>query len=86
MAGIGNDGVLTAMANWVVGRGRADMWLSLGGLIASADEHVRWPNRKLRVGDEIKIKVRETVSADSPKTRWRSDPSQELKAQKSTSE
>ena len=58
LGGIGDDGVLTAIANWVVGRGRRDMRLSVGGLISTSDEHVGWPNRKLRVGDEIKIKIR----------------------------
>ena len=83
LAGIGDDGVLTAIANWVVGGGRkGDMWLSVGGLISPTDEHVRWPSRKLHVGDEVKICIRETLSADNPKTRFRRDPDQELKAQK----
>jgi hypothetical protein len=82
LAGIGNDGVLTAIANWVVGDGRKDMWLRVGGLILPADEHISWPNWKLRVGDEIKIVVRETTSADKPPTRRRRDPRQELKDQK----
>jgi hypothetical protein len=58
------------------------MWLSVGGLISPSDEHVGWPNRKLRVGDEIKIKIRETVSADNPKTRYRRDRDKELKDRK----
>src|SRR5690348_8439682 len=82
LAGIGNDVVLTAIANWVVGQGRRDMWLSVGGLISPADEHVRWPNWKLRVGDEVKIKICETASADKPKIRYRRDPGKELKDQK----
>jgi hypothetical protein len=82
LAGIGNDGVLTAIVNWVVGRGRRDMWLSVGGLISTTDEHVRWSNAKLHVGDQIKIKIRETASADDPKTRYPRDPDKELKAQK----
>ena len=82
LAGIENDGALTAIANHVVRRGKAKMWLSVGGLISRTDELVSWPNQKLRVGDEIKINILETVSADNPETRRRRDPAQELRAQK----
>jgi hypothetical protein len=83
LAGIGDDGVLSAIATWVIGkRRRGDMRLDVGGLISPIDEHVRWTDRKLRVGDEIKICIRETLSADNPKTRYRRDPNQELNAEK----
>jgi hypothetical protein len=83
LAGIGDDGVLSAIATWVIGkRKKGDMRLMVGGLISPTDEHVSWPDRKLRVGDEIRICIRETLSADTPKTRYRRDPDQELKAQK----
>lgn len=83
LAGIGDDGVLSAIATWVIRkRRRGDMSLTVGGLISSTDEHVRWTDRKLHVGDEIKICIRETLSADNPTTRCRRDPDQELKAKK----
>jgi hypothetical protein len=82
LAGIGNHGVLSAIATWVISPGRREMMLSVGGLINSANEHVRWLDRKLRVGDEIKIKISEGVLADRPKSRLRNDPAKDLEKQK----
>ena len=81
-AGIGIHGVLTAIASWVVGPGRAEMMLSVGGLIHPANEDVKWLDRNLRVGDEIKIKISERVLVDRPKRRHRNDPAKERENQK----
>jgi hypothetical protein len=82
LAGIGNDGVLSAIATLVVSPGRREMMLSVSGLINPANEHVRWLDRKLRVGDEIKIKFSEGVLADKPKSRHPKDPAKDLEKQK----
>jgi hypothetical protein len=34
LAGIGDDGVLTAIVDWVTGRDRADLFLEVGGLVS----------------------------------------------------
>jgi|SRR5580658_4420253 hypothetical protein len=83
LAGIGDDGVLTAIVNWVKGRGGTDMFLQVGGLVSQVDEHVRWVNQKhLRVGDQIQIRVVEASAVDKPIERYRTDPKERLKAQK----
>ena len=36
-------------------------------------EHMRWARRKLQIGDEILIRLIDTVSVDAPLKRFRSD-------------
>ena len=82
MAGIGDDGVLTAIATLVVAPDREEMDLSVAGLISPVKEHIHWTDRHLRVGDEIKIKIIERASVDKPKRRHRDDPAKLLENQK----
>ena len=83
IAGIGNDGVLDAMVNWVARGGRGDLFLDVGGLVSPAEEFVRWVNqRPLRVGDQVHIKIIEADAVDKPIKRWRPDPAEELKSKK----
>jgi hypothetical protein len=82
LAGIGDHGVLTAIASWVVAPEREAMKLTVGGLISPTMEHLNWTGRHLRVGDEIKIKIIERTSVDIPKSRHRDDPATNLKNQK----
>ncbi len=82
-AGIGDNGVLTAIVNWVAGDGRRDLFLQVGGLMTPQDEHVRWVSQKrLRVGDRISVKVVEARSADKPSKAYRINPAETLKAKK----
>ena len=83
LAGIGDDGVLTASVVWVTGRGRADQFLEVGGLVGATDENVRWMKRKpLRVGDQIQIKLVDATAVDKPIERQRTDPKERLKAER----
>ncbi|HEX3820551.1 MAG TPA: hypothetical protein VHW45_09470 [Candidatus Sulfotelmatobacter sp.] len=83
LAGIGDDGVLTAIVNWVSGKKAADMFLEVGGLLSLVDEHVSWLNQKpLHVGDEIQVKIIEADSVDSPTRRRRRDPAKDLRNKK----
>jgi hypothetical protein len=82
-AGIGDDGVLSAIVNWVTGDRAADLFLEVGGLISPSGEHVAWERQKnLRLGDEIKVKIVEATSIDKPSRKYRIDPAEELRSQK----
>ena len=82
VAGIGEVGVLNTMVDHVVGNGRNEVFLSLGGLIGSTGEHVLWTRQGLKTGDEVWLKVIKTEAVDRPKERHRRDPKKELTAQK----
>jgi hypothetical protein len=92
-AGVGDDGVLSTIVTWVrTARNTPshrskpvqgeDLFIQVGGLINPIEEHLSWLQRPLRVGDDVRITVVETESVDRPKSRKRTDPAQELRAQK----
>ncbi|HTW59383.1 MAG TPA: hypothetical protein VMD99_14725 [Terriglobales bacterium] len=83
VAGVGDDGVLTAIVNYVARQGASDMFLQVGGLHSSTGEHVRWiEQRPLRAGDEIRVRIVDVASVDAPKKKRRTNPAETLKAQK----
>ncbi len=85
LAGIGDDGVLSAITSWVAGGHykAADLFLEVGGLISPTREHVNWIKQKpLHLGDEIRVKIVETDSVDGPIERYRADSATDLKNQK----
>ena len=72
LAGIGDDGVLTAIVGCVTAKGRRDLFLEVGGKVSPADEHVAWINHKpLRLGDQLQIKLVEATTVDEPTKRHR---------------
>src|SRR6476660_3386964 len=91
-AGVGDDGVLTAIVSSVHRRGEAalsredsgagkdGLRLDVGGLITSTAEQVRWQNRRLHMGDEIRIRIGEAALASKPHRRERTDPAFVAKA------
>jgi len=92
-AGVGDDGVLTTNVTSVTGirntssgrsksMQREDLFIEVGGLISPRREHVGWLQRSLRLGDDVRITVVERESVDRPRSRKRTDPTQELRAQK----
>ena len=92
-AGVGDTGVLGAHVSWARRRGEhtlaknpdsveEELRLDVGGLITPADEHVRWVDRKLKVGDEIRIVIVEEAAVDRPRTRKRRNRSKELRSEK----
>jgi hypothetical protein len=82
-AGIGDDGVLTTIVNWVTGKDRSDLFLEAGGLVSPRDEHVNWVRQKrLRVGDRIQVKIVEANVVDKPSKRYRIHPTERLNAKK----
>ena len=80
LAGIGSDGVLTTIVDYVGGQGKDEIALSVGGLISPQDRHVRWVmRRKLKVGDEIKVSVVDAKIVDRPKSYKRVNRKQQLR-------
>ena len=91
-AGVGDLGVLTAIVDWVRRKGEhtrdrkpdsveEELDLHVGGLITPTDESVRWVNRGLKVGSEVRIKVVEARSVDQPRSRARGIRKQILRSQ-----
>jgi hypothetical protein len=82
-AGIGDDGVLSAIVNWVTRKGTGDLFLEVGGLVSTVDEHVKWVNQKpLQVGDTIQVTVVDAKSVDEPTRKQRPSEAELLKARK----
>jgi hypothetical protein len=86
-AGVGSDGVLTAMTTWVrrrapQARGKHRKWdrdlsFSLGGYRSTnghIGEHFKWEDRKLKPGDILTIKVITATQVDEPRRRIVEDP------------
>lgn len=69
VAGVGDSGVVTANVNCILRNGKDEMVLDTGGLNSAAEEHLRWNECKVGVGDLIQIRVIETRKADKPKSR-----------------
>ena len=92
-AGVGSRGVLGTHVSWVrrtaehtstkkPGSVEEELRLDVGGLIVPADEHVRWVNRKLKIGDEVRIVIAKDAAVDRPRTRERRNRAEELRSQK----
>ena len=81
-AGIGDGGVLTVILAHIAGRSRNDLRMDIGGLLSPTQEHVRWRNLRLKVGDEVKVRIIETTVVDKPRKRYARDPAKELKGTK----
>ena len=85
VAGIGDQGVLNALISLMLGQNRNEVRLEVGGLSLPFKEYLTWKRRKLKVGDEIRIRVCEASSIDRPKERIQQveiDPKEEIRNQK----
>jgi hypothetical protein len=69
-AGIGGDGVMNTMVDYVKGPGRDELYLRIGGLISPTKEHVIWSNAELKAGDEVRVKIVELDLVDEPQERY----------------
>jgi hypothetical protein len=92
-AGVGDLGVLGAHVSWVRRKREhslakkpdgveEELTLHIGGFISLAEEHVRWLDRDLKIGDEVRITIAEDSKVDRPRSRERHDRSKELRSQK----
>jgi len=72
LAGIANDGVVSAILSWV-GRGnperglpKEDMSIQVGGLDSERREHMDWLQQELAAGDDVRIRVVDVPKVDRP--------------------
>jgi hypothetical protein len=61
LAGISDDGVLTAVVNWVPRKGKGDPFLQVGGLVGPSDEHVSWGGPSKRNDERRGRKTKPTL-------------------------
>jgi|SRR5579862_6905397 len=73
VAGIGGDGVLNTMVDYVVHQSSSRLHLRVGGLFSSTEEHATWRHRALKVGDRVTVTIIEADSVDKPRKRYRRD-------------
>jgi hypothetical protein len=82
VAGIDGDGVLSAILTSVRVKARDELGLAVGGFVSATREQVNWTRVDLKVGDEVRVRILESASADEPETRERPDPEHDLERQK----
>jgi hypothetical protein len=81
LAGVGDRGVLTAIVDWVALDREEQLSLQVGGL--ANEEHLKWTGpKRLRAGDEIRVKIVEAISVDRPVKKKSIDPKETLRAKK----
>jgi hypothetical protein len=82
VAGIDGDCVMNVIVNHVVGHGRNELWLDVGGLINATEEYVRWKAPHLKLGDKVALKIVEADIVDKPVKRFRTDSKQDERLSK----
>jgi hypothetical protein len=82
VAGIDGDCVLSVIVNHVAGHDRNELWLNVGGLISTTEEHLRWKTPRLKVGDKVALRIVETDQVDKPVKRYRTDSKEDEKNSK----
>jgi hypothetical protein len=68
---------MNVIVNNVVGHGRNELWLNVGGLISATEEHVRWKAPHLKLGDKVALRIIETDLVDQPVERFRTNSKQD---------
>jgi hypothetical protein len=82
VAGIQKDGVLTTTLTYVPFRKRRETRLYVGGLEVEKDEHLFWREAILHTGDELRVRIIETKTVDSPAKRFSRDRVAQVEAGK----
>lgn len=76
-AGVGPNGVLTAIVNWVGGGPRRDaeghFGFHVGGLDSRTGEHVEYETPGLKVGDKVTVEIIEVNQVDRETERCAAD-------------
>ena len=82
VAGLDGDCVLSTIVTHVEGRGGPRLDLHVGGLITATEEHVIWRNTRLKLGDEVKLRIVEANRVDRPQQKYKMDSKQNKKNSK----
>src|SRR5260370_36344 len=83
LAGIDGNCVLSTVIDHVnKAEARDELDLYVGGLVSDTGEHVNWGRTQLNTGDEVRVRIIESDSADEPIERRPRDPAQEFERQK----
>jgi len=69
VAGIGEDGVVTAILSSMTRPQRSWSELEVRGLTYRTNETLKWIDRELVIGDEIRVKLVSASAADPPLTK-----------------
>jgi len=81
LAGIGDNGVLSAIVTCVMNPTNKSMFVDMGGLISPKGQHVSWIRQlPVAVGDKIQVNVVEEDSVDEPERRDRTNAATEIHA------
>lgn len=79
LAGV-NNGVFAAIIEYL---GDEDhLHLDVGGLLIPEQEHVTWQDRRLSVGDDVRVRILEGDNVDLPAERFPTNLRQDTQAQK----
>ena len=70
-AGIGTNGVLSAIVDWVGRSDKGNFNMHVGGLDSTTEEHVEWKVPAIGIGDEVSIRLIESAEADQPAERYK---------------
>jgi hypothetical protein len=78
IAGVGENGVLTAAVSWVGKQGEAGHFhMHTGGIDSNTDENVRWYVPELKIGDEVSIRIYEIDGPDPQPLRYKRTSAEE---------
>jgi hypothetical protein len=69
-AGVGPDGVLTAIVNWVGSGSESDFGFHVGGLDSRTGEHLNYTTPQLRIGDKVSVEIIEAKAVDPEAQRY----------------
>jgi hypothetical protein len=56
--------------------------VDVGGLVSATGDHIDWSSTQLNTGDEVRVRIIESDSADEPKDRRHRNPDEELEQQR----
>src|SRR5438067_12590871 len=71
LAGVGEQGVLSAMVDWADSpHSESEINLSVGGLDSNTGEHLHWDAPSVGIGTEVLVRVVEATVVDPPARRY----------------